>query len=141
VDESEFLDSLVGEGFSKEAGAEFLEKLKTAGPLQTASKFVRSHAPEIAGAILGGALLGGASYLNNKPKKDGGPSNEQRLAKKLNDKSESTNQEGFTSGAAGASAKFYKNLTDVFAKHPGKAALVAVPVGASLGVSIAKKLK
>lgn len=136
MDDLDFFEGIRGAP-EKEAAREFFGKLKTSGLKQKAVEFATRNAPEIGGALVGGAGIGTATYLRNRKKKDG-LSAEQRSSdealKKYKD------PKGFTAETSHASAKFRKDLSDVFAKHPGRAALLASPLGAQLGATLARKL-
>lgn len=129
----------------------FLLQMKTAGAADVAKKtteFVRAHAPEIAASLVGGAVAVGAQYLQNKPGKDGSPSATQaqaNLAHKAvkgslaKDKARGK-EPGVGKQVAGATTKAVQEIADIFAKNPGKGALMALPVGMAAGPVILKKL-
>jgi hypothetical protein len=116
-----------------------LEKKAASGELiQHTAQFLKSHSKEIAGALVGAALAGGAQYMANKPGKDG----KKSLQQKLGDESVKATKDSksFSGQVAHASAKAVKEVSDLFAKHPVKGALTMIPTGAAGGVAVAKLL-
>lgn len=109
------------------------------GVAQVAMDSIAPHVPTLAAGLVGGAAASGLQYLANKKRKNGKPSAQQEIAKNLSDKTKDS--KNFSGQVAHASSKAVKEIADIFAKHPVKGALMAFPVGAAGGASIARLLK
>lgn len=125
---------------------EYLEKMKTAGVadgvkgyVRTVATFAKNNPKELAAAGLGAVGSAALQYMASKPKKDG-LSIEQRSTRAAADSFNKDKKENFPSQMTGATLNYSKELADVFAKHPGKAALTMAPIGAGAAYSVAKKL-
>lgn len=149
--DNDFIEALSDAG-RKEAGADYLKKLKTSGAKEMVQHGIAKalmHKPEIISALAGAALAGAGTYAMSKGGKGGKPSAEQRMARSLVSSSQTADHED---AAAGKTPKFRQaitraaapgisNIADVLAKHPGKAALMAAPFGATAGLRLLKSLK
>lgn len=113
------------------------------------TKFLKSHIPEIAGALVGAAALSAVQYQASKPGVSGTSAEQRGIAsmsdahkKSLKNSTKEGRKPGFKSDFAGASIDSAKPFADLLAKHPGKgSALFAGPLGASTGWQLAKLLK
>jgi hypothetical protein len=129
----------------------FLGILKQAGAADLAretAKFVRAHTTEIAAALVGAAALAGGQYLATKPGKNGRSADQAvsdwavKSTKKTLDEDKAAGRDsGFSKEMAHATAVGGAGVSKVMTKHPGKAALLMAPVGASLGLTAAQLLK
>jgi hypothetical protein len=154
---SESLNDII----EKAAGRAFLKKMKTAGPKLDMAKgmaknFVR-HAGEAASRNKGSIIAGGVGALGAgllgramaKPGKNGEPSAEQRVGRKLTDSAAAAKQTqeqtgvepGLAKGLMHAAAPGVSGVADLLAKHPTAAGLMVAPAGAMAGLKILKALK
>lgn len=148
MDDLDFLNALRDNQRStkKEAQAYFIKE--AVSPEQMASDFIRQHAQQIKGALIGGGLATAAQYLHNRGK-NGKPSQQQRMTQGLLDAAQRSVDESkaegkptsFAQDTALATTKGFRDIADVSAKHPGKSALMyGLPLGISAGWRIAKAL-
>lgn len=149
MSEQDFFKAVMKERDQSDSEA-FLCLLKQAGVInaQNTANFIREHGVDIAAGLVGAAALAGGQYLATKPGKNGKSEDEaqanwaMRTAKNSIDEDLKAGREpGFTKEMAHAIAKGGHEVSKVMTKHPGKAALVAAPTGASLGLAAASLLK
>ena len=124
--------------------------LKEAGIKDTASKvlkaarsWAKANPHVIAGGAAGGGLAGLGAYLATRPSKKTGRSLDQEDAKALKKEQgrKPKKDEGFLGGMKRISTNTFSDVADLTAKHPGKAALSAIPPGVLLGIQVAKTVK
>lgn len=153
MDERDLIDELTGGDLRRAHATVFLSRVKTAGwrdaakaPFKTVVQFVKENPKQVAGALIGGALTGAAQYRMNKTDSSGTSAEQRttRLAEEMHQRSvraaRSRGEDpGFVSDLAGATTSGARGISDVLAKHPGKGALLAVPLGVSLGAKYLPK--
>lgn len=110
-----------------------------------AGEAIKKHKAPLIAAGTGAGLLTLAQYLQNRPDKSG-TSGQQRLSQRIADSAHTAKAEAdasgkpsFTKDMTDAMAPSVKNVSDVLAKHPGKGALLAAPLGASAGWALAQR--
>lgn len=133
MDELDFLN-----GLQKEAGAKDTVK----DLAYKAKDFVSAHKHELMGGAAGALAAGGMQYAASRPNKDG-LSAEQKAARELIESLNSKKKQNpsFSEEMSGVAAKSYKDTSDVFAKHPGKAAILVAPAGAAMGSALVRLFK
>lgn len=133
MDELDFIEGLT------EKHASPLERLRklTMDSARAAMQYAKTNPELVAGVALGGLAAGGGTYLVSR-KGENGKSPDQEFAEGLLKRTEKG--KGFGGELAHVTSKTVKNVADLAAKYPGAAAMSAVPAGAALGLSLAKKL-
>lgn len=132
----------VGLGAGLAGAAHYLGKEKRSSGIQALIK----KNPAAAGAIIGAAALTGAQYLANKRFHKNAPSAQEKIVDRANYNIKQTAREAkaegrkltFTEEVAQITAKPAKELAELAAKHPVKAALPMAAIGASLGSNIVR---
>lgn len=102
-----------------------------------AVNYVKTNPHVVGGALIGGALASGGTYLVSR-KGENGKSPDQEFAEGLVKRT--SDKPGFANELAKLTANSIKNVADLAAKYPGAAAAAAVPTGMTVGQLIAKKL-
>lgn len=145
MDDTDFKNSLGSHRIPQEEGADFLTKLKTASPVrELASKgmdAVAKNKMPLIGAAIGAAVAAAVQYMDNKPKKDGGPSTQRETAEKglaasekhMATQSEGGKQPSFSDKMNHEKSKFRAGAAQVMEKHPVRGAAFAAPMGAAIG--------
>lgn len=118
--------------------------LKRAGLKEVASDGIRSaidyaknNPHDLVGMVGGGGLAALGTYLVSRPGKNGRSLDQGEKKPRLRAKS----GEGFAKGMARIISNARDEIADLNAKHPGAAAMAAIPAGAAFGKTIAGKLK
>jgi hypothetical protein len=141
----------LGHTTDKSDAEAFLAVIKQAGVADIAvatSKFVREHAVDIGAALVGAAAIAGGQYMATRPGKNGRSSDQgvsdwavKTTKNSIDEDRKAGREPGFGKELAHATAKGGSEVSKVMTKHPGKAALMMAPVGASLGLTAAQLLK
>lgn len=125
-------------GMLKEAGI----KDTAVNAFKAARSWAKANPHVIAGGAVGGGMAGLGAYLAAKPSKKTGLSLDQEDARALKKhEGKPKKNEGFLGGMKRISTKTFNDVADLTAKHPGKAALSAMPPGVLLGIQVAKTIK
>lgn len=131
---------------------EFLGHLKSAGVKDVAAKgmdVLSKNKTTLLGAAIGTAVASALQYQANKPKADGSPSTQRRMAegqlaaieKHHGDMAAKGQEPGFADEMSHARAKGSAEVSKVMEKHPVRGALMAAPVGAMAGAGISALAK
>lgn len=131
---------------------EFLGHLKSAGVKEVAAKgmdVLSKNKSTLLGAAIGTAVASALQYQANKPKADGSPSTQRRMAegqlaaieKHHGDMAAKGQEPGFADEMSHARAKGSAEVSKVMEKHPVRGALMAAPVGAMAGAGISALAK
>ena len=141
MDDFDFLHALSDRDDVKKEASVFFKK---ASPLQEAATgCVQQNATRIGAALAAAAVGTTAQYLANKPR--GGKDSVQQSAAKAalegSQRAKARDGESFGTDLAEATSRGVKDLSDVAAKHPGKAALMTGPLWLAAGWRAAKALK
>lgn len=124
------------------------ELQKISGVTDSAVQFVRGNTAPIAAATVGAAVGALSQYLASKPSKKTGLSKEQEIARAAKAAVEAshakelkeTGRTSFSKDMAKNYATVGSDFADSMAKHPGRAALLAVPIGAGAGMGILRAI-
>lgn len=128
MDSFDFQNALADRSSQREEAEEFVRELKTKKAAVN---------PGALAAGLGAAIFGAGTYLSNRPGKDGKSYEQKASERKLR---ATDNSDEFAGGINRATAQYRKELSDVFAKHPGKAGLMGATMGAGIGLGVLKKV-
>jgi len=150
MNELDFIDALSARAERAVAAKEFLGKLKTAGPLKEATRFLPKLTPtQIAVGLTGAAVTGGLAYQAFKPGPGGTPSEDQKfmagLARSneaIKDQAERDNRPlTYREDITDKITSIGPRTADVFARHPVKGALVFAPQGAVAALTMLRMVK
>lgn len=140
MDELKFIKKLSSSSPTKEEGAAFLAKLKTAsGAGAYLNKQLAASKDALMWAGIGGGGVAGATYASNKKNKHTGVSKAQiHWSKSLENSNRaiadtvaSGKKPGFSARMGNTITRGSKEMSDTFAEHPIKGSLMA---GAMLGL-------
>lgn len=126
---------------SKAEADEFLGKLKSSSALEAGKSLLKTYGPEIGSAGAGATLAAISQYLASRPGKSG-LSKEQELTRAAaKAHGPEKKDESFARGMSRTNANLSREFADVLAKHPGRAAMLAAPIGAGGGLALLRLVR
>lgn len=148
MDHRDFLNALSAGRFPSNEAAEYFSELrKNAGAkelLSGGAEVLSKHKAPLIGAAVGAATATALQYLANKPGKSGKSrermATEQSLAgheKNLAESQSQGKEPGFSQQLAHIRARQAAEIAKLNEKHPARGALLAAPLGAVAGSTLA----
>lgn len=147
MNDEDFLENLSADQRATFKEAQTFFKQSAPAIANMAIDFARTHATQIGAALAGAATITGVQYAANRAGKSGQSVQQksfQLLAdaaeRSIADRADMGKPMTFKQDLAKSTADGLKGISDTLARHPGKGALLAAPIGASAAWRIAKAL-